>query len=213
MTLAVLLAPLVALQLQKIIEAWKEVRQRKRWIYLTLMTTRHAQLSFEHVRALNMIDLEFTKSTGKEAAVRTAWKTYLNYLADVPKDDDQPAMAVWTQRKLELFTELLSTMGNCVGYNFDPVHIQKGIYAPRGHFNDEMEQRETRQKWLEMLRGERVLKMQTSVVPANEAAAQEGKKFLQAMQSINELSEGKRPLHVVLQPEEKDKITKLLGDE
>ena len=44
MTIAVLLSPLVALQIQKMIEAWKEDRQKKRWVYMTLMTTR--QLNF-----------------------------------------------------------------------------------------------------------------------------------------------------------------------
>jgi len=199
MTIAVLLAPLVALQVQKLIEAWKEKRQRKRWVYLTLMTTRHVQLSLEHVRALNMIDLEFTKTSGKEAEVRTSWKTYLDHLASVPKDDDQPGMAVWAQRKLELFTQLLTTMGQCVGYDFDPVHIQKGIYAPRGHADDEMEQRATRRLLLELLAGNRPLKMHASLVPLDENAAAEGRKFLKALQIIQEAYEGKHVLRVTIE--------------
>ena len=196
MTVAVMLAPLVALQVQKVIEAWKEKRQRKRWVYLTLMTTRHAQLSFEHVRALNMIDLEFTKPSGAEAKVRTGWKTYLDHLASLPKEDDRPANAVWAQRKLELFTQLLEVMGQCVGYEFDPVHIQKGIYAPKGHVDDEFEQRATRRMLFELLLGNRPLKIHASLVPVDEAAGQEGKKFIQAIQ---EVYEGKRSLHIAIQ--------------
>ena len=195
MTVAVLLAPLVALQIQKMIEAWKEVRQKKRWIYVTLMTTRHSQLSFDHVRALNMIDLEFTGSSEQDEQVRIAWKGYLDQLGVVPKDDDEPAMAVWDQQKTELFAKLLEVMGHAVGYKFDLVHIKRGIYAPRGHFNDELEQRATRRMLLELLTGNRPLKIHAALVPLNDAAGVEGKKFIQAIQ---EVYEGKRPLTITV---------------
>jgi hypothetical protein len=201
MTIAVLLAPLAALQVQKMIEAWKEVRQKKRWIYVTLMTTRHAQLSFDHVRALNMIDLEFTGSSNKDDQVRVAWKAYLDQLGALPKEDDQPAMAVWDQQKTELFAKLLEVMGYSVGYKFDLVHIKRGIYAPRGHFNDELEQRATRRMLLEMLSGDRPLKIHTVLVPLNEAAGEEGKKFIHAIQ---EVCEGKRSLNVTIAKSEND---------
>ena len=195
MTIAVLLAPLVALQIQKVIEAWKEVRQKKRWVYLTLMTTRHSQLSFEHVRALNMIDLEFTSSSENDEQVRVAWKAYLDQLGALPKEDDQPGMAVWDQQKTELFAKLLQIMGQAVGYKFDLVHIKRGIYAPRGHFSDELEQRETRRMLLELLQGNRPLNIHAALVPLNEAAGAEGKKFIQ---SIQEVYEGKRSLNVTI---------------
>src|ERR1043165_9106904 len=138
---AALFSPLVALQVQKFLEGWKEKRKRKLNIYMALMTTRHATLSFEHVRALNMIDLEFNGSSDQEERVRIAWKRYLDHLASVPKEDDQPANVLWNENSKERLTELLQVMGECVGYKFDSVHLQKGIYAPRGHSDDEFERR------------------------------------------------------------------------
>jgi len=181
MVVAVLMAPLVALQVQKLIEAWKEKRLRKLGVYLTLMTTRHATLSFEHVRALNMIDLEFRGSSESEANVRTAWKTYLDHLASAPKEDDKPASAVWNQKSTELLTQLLQVMGQCVGYAFDSVHVQKGIYAPKGHFDDEIEQRATRRLLLGLLLDDRPLNVHAALVPADDQAAAEGKKLLKIL--------------------------------
>ena len=57
---AVLLAPLVAIQVQKILEGWKEINERKERVFKTLMSTRARRLDHSHVEALNMIDLVFT---------------------------------------------------------------------------------------------------------------------------------------------------------
>ena len=54
--LAVFLAPVVAVQVQKWLEVFREQRARKLWIFKTLMATRAATVSQEHVQALNMID-------------------------------------------------------------------------------------------------------------------------------------------------------------
>ena len=162
-----------------------------------------AQLSFEHVRALNMIDLEFTSSSSKDEQVRIAWKAYLDQLGALPKEDDQPGMAVWDQQKTELFARLLEVMGLAVGYKFDLVHIKRGIYAPRGHFNDELEQRATRRLLLELLEGNRPLNIHAALVPLNEATGQVGKKFIQAIQEVRE---GKRPLNVTISKSENEGI-------
>jgi len=193
MTIAVMVSPLVALQVQKWIESWKEKRQRKLWIYMTLMTTRHATLSFDHVRALNMIDLEFYGCSEKEKAVRTAWKSYLDHLDSAPKGDDPTANALWSGKTTEFFANLLKVMGDCVGYDFDPVHIKKGIYAPKGHVDDEVEQRASRRLLFALLAGDRALKIHASLVPANEAAAKEGKDLLEAIKGVYE---GKQAIRV-----------------
>jgi len=52
--LAVLLAPVVAVQVQKWLELFREDRARKRWIFKTLMATRAATAPPDHVHALNM---------------------------------------------------------------------------------------------------------------------------------------------------------------
>jgi len=59
MILAVFSVPICAIQVAKYIDRLKETRQRKLDIFKTLMATRSDTLSWDHVVALNTIDLEF----------------------------------------------------------------------------------------------------------------------------------------------------------
>lgn len=74
MIVAILIAPFLAVFAQRQIDLWREQRQRKLWVFKTLMATRGRTLSPEHVQALNMIELEFQKSS--EKPILDAWKEY-----------------------------------------------------------------------------------------------------------------------------------------
>ena len=138
MIVAVLLAPLVAVQVQKLLERYREDRARKLNVFKTLMATRAAVVSPQHVQALNMIDLEFQGK--KHRAVTDAWKTYLDHLAHYPKDDEKQQPA-WAERTPDLLAKLLLEMGKSLGYVFDEVHVKRGIYAPEAHAQFETEER------------------------------------------------------------------------
>ena len=75
MILAVLLAPFLAVYVQKKIETWKSQRDTKLWIFKTLMATRGATLSPQHVQALNMIDLEFSGKDKKKKRLNLSGKS------------------------------------------------------------------------------------------------------------------------------------------
>ena len=66
MIAAVLLAPVVAVQVQKWLEQYRAERERQLRIFKTLMATRATGLSHDHVQALNLIDLEFQGDRFKE---------------------------------------------------------------------------------------------------------------------------------------------------
>ena len=122
--LAVLASPLVALQVSKALEAGKERRHSKMWVFHTLMATRHARLSTEHVHALNSIDIEFFK----DKPVALAWKAYLDHLNDTPM-----ILSLWSQKSDDLFVDLLFEMSKTLKFDFDKTHLRRGIYSPRAH--------------------------------------------------------------------------------
>ena len=84
-----LLGPILAVQAQKWVERAREAVQRRNWIFITLMATRQARVSFEHVRALNSIDLAFygrrmlgrAWRTPSSQAVLGAWHDYHGHLS------------------------------------------------------------------------------------------------------------------------------------
>jgi hypothetical protein len=190
--LAIITAPIVAVQVQKNLEIFREERGRKLWIFKTLMATRAANISAEHVQALNMIDLEFREKRYKN--VTTAWKVYLDHLGSFPKDDEK-LQPNWGERRAMLLTTLLLEMGRSLGYEFDEVHLKKGIYAPEAHGRWEDENMLIRRGLINLLCGDAALKMNVTSFPVTEDELADQKALRHGLQ---QLLDGKRALPVAV---------------
>ena len=188
--IATLVAPLLAVQAQKCLERFREDHDRKLRVFKTLMATRAASISSEHVQALNMIDLEFQGQ--KYKFVRTEWKTYLDHLSSYPKEKEQ-LQAIWDEKRIDLLAQLLIAMGQSLGYEFDHVHVKKGIYAPEAHSDIENENIMLRRGLIRLLYGDASVKMDVVSFPiTNESVAEQ-----QAIRNLLiELLRGQRSLNV-----------------
>lgn len=190
MIVAVLLAPLVAVQVQKILERYREDRARKLNVFKTLMATRAATVSPQHVQALNAIDLEFQGRKYKN--VTDSWKTYLDHLFHYPNEDEKQ-QTVWAERRVDLLARLLMEMGKSLGYIFDEVHVRRAIYAPEAHAQLESENLLIRRGLVRLLYGDAHLKMDVTSFPVSEESLKEQKALREGLQ---ELMDGKRKLGV-----------------
>ncbi|MDE2985534.1 MAG: hypothetical protein OXU69_12580 [Gemmatimonadota bacterium] len=152
MVAAVLLAPLIAIQISVFLENRRETRQRRLNLFRTLMMTRAARLVPDHVNALNMIDIEFSGSDSKSKEVRAAWKAYLDILNSTDLSGE-----VWNEKALDLFVDLLHHLAAHVGYDFDRTHLRRNAYFPRGFGETEMDQLAIRTGVRELLEGKRAL--------------------------------------------------------
>ena len=199
MILAVLIAPFLAVFAQRQIDLFREQRQRKLWVFKTLMATRGRTLSPEHVQALNMIELEFQKSS--EKPIRDAWKEYHDHLNSYPREGEnqKERAAVWDEESGKLLVNLLSKMGATFSYKFDVVQIKKGAYSPQGHATTEIELQLLRRFALEWLAGDR--KVQVSIVPKDDEAANQGQIFMAGLSGI---IEGQKQIKVELVPQLND---------
>ncbi len=181
---ATLVGPILAVQAQKAIEALRERRHRKTYVFEQLMATRRARLSPEHVRALNMIDLVFygqrvmgvQRRAAAEQRVLDCWKEYLDHLNT--RNDDEP-IAQWVAKGDELFTNILHAISSDIGYRFDRVQLKRSAYSPIAHGELEEEQNELRKATLSLVTGKHALKMNVVAMPidpemasANAAAIQ-----------------------------------------
>lgn len=175
MVVATVAGPILAVQAQKWIERIRERRHRKQQLFQQLMATRAARLSAEHVQALNMIDLVFYGShffgihrrSKTERAVVETWREYHDHLGTQYGDG---AGGAWNARLEELFTNLLFTIATDVRFKFDRVQLKKGVYSPQAHGELEREQIAARKLALEVLGGQRAIKMDVASFPADEAA-------------------------------------------
>ena len=164
MITAVLLGPIIAVQLTRYLDNKKEIRERKLWIFKTLMATRASALSPHHVEALNRIDLEFDSKNKKDRAVIEAWKAYLDLLGDTKIPQEQ-----WSVRRVDLLVELLHRMAQVLDYEFDKTHIKNSSYYPRGYGELEEDQAAIRRGVKELVEGKRVIPMYVTNFPTTES--------------------------------------------
>ncbi len=167
---SVIIGPILAVQVQKIIESITERKRRKLQLFHTLMETRATRLSGAHVSALNMIDLEFYGKSlfGKrwqseaDKKVTNAWKIYNDHL-----NNNVPAerLEAWIERGNELFTSLLYAMAQSLSYDFDEVQLKRDCYSPIAHGHIENEQTKVREGVLAVLEGKRSLPMHITYLP------------------------------------------------
>ncbi len=151
---AVLLGPIIAVQLTRHIDEIKEIKQRKLNIFKMLMSTRAYALSWDHVMTLNRIDLEFDKRIPKEKEVIEAWKAYLDLLNDSEMNPEH-----WATRRVDLLVELLYKMSLVLNYDFDKTHIKNSSYAPSIHSLTEDQQSQIRQGLIDILNGDKTVPM------------------------------------------------------
>jgi hypothetical protein len=186
---ATIAGPVLAVQAQKWIERARDATHRRTLIFTTLMATRGARISIEHVRALNSIDLAFyghrllsvSKRHRADQVVLDAWHDYYDHLS-IPQErrpKNEAELRDWTGRGDELFTNLLEKLAVATNFKFDRKQLKAGGYSPEAHGNVELEQQNVRTRLLEVLSGEKPLPMELRAT-ANDATAAEQQRNTQA---------------------------------
>ena len=165
-----ILGPILAVQAQKWVELARDRRNRKSWIFHTLMATRANRTDVNHVQALNMIELAFYgrkmlrihNRTKSEQSVLDIWKEYLDLLNSSFTNDTLP---IWASKRDDLFVSLLHAISIDVGYSFDRVLLKNGAYAPAAHGDYFNEIANLRKFGIEVLEGKRAIKMDINSLP------------------------------------------------
>jgi len=203
--IAIILGPIIAIQVQKIIERLTKKRDEKRRLFMTLLATRARQLSPEHVQALNMIHVVFSSKKQKDQAVVEAWDLYRDHLSDrteppKPQADGTVSEAdkmkfdnllrEWGEKSDELLCSMLRKMANSLGYHFPELLIKKGAYTPQWHGDLEQHQMTILRGLAEVMLGLRSLPMKISEFPVNEEANKAMMQFLQGKQPLPVRMEG-----------------------
>jgi hypothetical protein len=124
------------------------------------MATRASTLEVSHVQALNSIDVIFNGRSAKQEAVRRQWKQYLDHL-----NDNNYPREHWETKRKELLVDLLDTMGQHLGFNFDKTHLKNESYFPKGYGDLEAEQSALRRATFEIVSGKRPLSMWVANLP------------------------------------------------
>ena len=168
--IAIIAGPILAVQAQKYSELIRERRNLKFYIFKTLMATRASRVSFEHVKALNMIDIEFYGSkflwtkyqSKKNKSVTRAWKTYHDHLNS---KETNTMGETWLDKSDDLFIDLLYEVSIALGYDFDKVELKRGAYSPIAHGEQELDALAIRKSLAKILSGEEAFPMKVVALP------------------------------------------------
>jgi hypothetical protein len=149
--IAILLSPLIAVMVSIRVQDWKEKRHHRRYIFSTLMSTRHQVISDEIVRALNMVDVAFLN----KRAVRRLWKEYLEMLNNEGLNNPLG----WEQRSQKRL-ELIQEMAKAVGYGKKISHLDvTRFYMPVGLVEDRQRSKEIGDELLRVLKESHGIKL------------------------------------------------------
>lgn len=150
---AIILGPILAVQIQNIIQLIKDSKNRKMQIFKALMATRATPLYPAHVESLNMIDIEFYNHKN----VVNTWKLLHDNFSNYPQDpkalDFNVKLNQCSEKASDLLVDLLYEMSKVLGYKFDKVLLKRGCYIPKGHGDFQTEQDFIRKSMVQLFLG------------------------------------------------------------
>jgi hypothetical protein len=94
-------------------------------------------------------------------------------------------------------------MGQTLDYEFDAVHVKKGIYMPQGHAQIEDEKILIRQGLIRLLYGDASMKMDVQSFPVDQDALEKQKEFVEGFIALLS-SKTTLPVSVMDKPSNKE---------
>lgn len=187
---AIIIGPIAAVQIDKLLERRRDRRTRKVIILRSLMATRGARLTQEHVGALNLIDIDFESKSRKDIEVKRAWTAYLDVLSNFPKPPSDPNLPApdnteFNERREKIFGELLVKIAQSLNYDLDETHLRRGAYTPQGHVDIELDNIMARRGLLALLDGRISLPISVQNGNPDPRIVELTKKVLEGTQSIS----------------------------
>lgn len=154
---AAIIGPAVAVWITRMSDDRKEVRARRMDIFRTLMRTRKMPIHFDHVGALNLVEIEFVN----DREVIAAWKNYLKNLGErLPPDANKDDENTFSKARENLLTKLIHEISKVLKFKVEQLDILEGNYIPQGWNDDDWEQKLVRTALIDVLGGRRPILFQ-----------------------------------------------------
>jgi len=159
--LAMVVGPILAVVVTRCMDNHRAVNDRRMDVFRSLMKTRKARLTSEHVAALNLVEIEFYKC--KE--VTSALKDYFASLSQKAPDNEADVTKLYQQQD-QLLAKLLHAMAKALKFpNLEQIDIMTGGYTPQYWADLEYQQHIIRWQLIDLLNGNRALPISPVVNP------------------------------------------------
>lgn len=148
--IAILVGPISAVLVTRYMDNKRADIARKLDVFRTLMRTRGLPLDWDHVGALNLVEVEFIKHPD----VLNAWKEYLNHLAvELPQIEQKERHDQLAGERDALLTKLISEIAKVLKIKVEQLDILRGNYVPRGWEDAAWEERLARRGLIALVTG------------------------------------------------------------
>ena len=148
--LAIIAGPIGALLVSRYLDNSRAEKAARMDIFRTLMRTRSLPLSWEHVQALNLVELEFRNHT----RVIDARKNYLKILNEpIPTAEEQESFHQFLNRRNKLLTLLIDEIAKTLNVKVKQLDIYEGNYVPKAWDDEEWDKALIRRGLIEVLTG------------------------------------------------------------
>jgi hypothetical protein len=161
---ATLAGPILAVWAADIRAEHHRIHERKETVFFSLVSTRGARMQFEHVAALNRIELVFPRLSHPH--VVDAWELYLKHLCNEQGQSlNKEIFDRWAETADNLFHDMLQIMATDLKIPFSKTSFKYNAYYPIGYARTDSQINEIRELLVALLKNERTLKMTTSIIP------------------------------------------------
>ncbi len=157
--LAIIIGPCLAVWGNGYLDRRREQRARKMDIFRTLMRTRDARLSPDHIAALNLVEIEFVDHPEVIKRWRELHQHFGTIHAKHPKEATEPRLHDERigKERLELLTQMLDLMAKVLKFRIEQMEILRGGYYPQGHADIESEQSIIRHYIVDLASGQKIV--------------------------------------------------------
>lgn len=162
---ATMVSPFIAVQASEKLRANASAKDAREKVFHTLMSTRGARLTPDHVAALNRIDLVFPAASF--SGVSDAWNMYLRHMS-LSQAEAEPLGEVHFANGNRLFLSLLKAMAVALNTPFSDTAMQHNAYYPQGYIHNEQQGYLLRDAALQVLKGEQAI----SIKPADQQSTE-----------------------------------------
>jgi hypothetical protein len=161
--LATFAGPIVAILITLRRDASAKILERRLWVFRTLLATRGQFVNVEHVRALNLIEIEFHAVR----PVMQAWRDYMAHLNSLPggKQLEGEEFTSFHDKCRDLMAKLLGKMAAHLGFQMSEIDLRLG-YAPSGWMFRDGRETELREAAISLLSGRSPLVVRAEASPS-----------------------------------------------
>ncbi|WP_371038569.1 DUF6680 family protein [Rhodosalinus sp. FB01] len=154
-TIAIVIGPILAVLISQFLLKHGEQRQRRLFIFRSLMSTRRTPLSPERVQALNLVEVEFYGQKKVIAKFQELLKVYSDQVRW--KSADETVQRALLQEVDDLTAQLLAEIGASLGYKLENLELLRGGYYPEAFTHLENQQAEIREFLVGLNNGQKAL--------------------------------------------------------